>query len=97
MIGSVGIASHGAYAGNGARLEERAVSAAEQGGMGLEEVQQLCKAAGREAVTTADALSFAASNSITIIFPPSDAGGMLRISLLISGAPTPFRDQEDRS
>ena len=55
MVGGVGIARLGADAGNGAGLEERAVAAAEQGGMGLEEVQQLGKAAGREAVAAADA------------------------------------------
>src|SRR5687767_8610481 len=55
MLGSVRIARQGADAGNGAGLEERAVAAAEQRGMGLEEVQQLGKAAGREAVAAADA------------------------------------------
>src|SRR5260370_30167321 len=40
------------------RLEAGAVAAAEQGGMGLEEVQQLGKAAGCEAVAAADARAF---------------------------------------
>src|SRR5688572_15041208 len=58
MLGSVGIARQGADAGKGAGLEVRAVAAAEQGGMGLEEVQQLGKAAGRDAVAAADARAF---------------------------------------
>src|SRR5512147_1979434 len=58
MVGGVGIARQGADAGNGAGLEERAVAAAEQAAIGLEEVQQLGKAAGREAVAAADARAF---------------------------------------
>src|SRR5829696_8297179 len=58
MLGSVGIARQGADAGKGAGLEVGAVAAAEQGGMGLEEVQQLGNAAGREAVAAADARAF---------------------------------------
>ena len=58
MLGSVGIARQRADSGNAARLKQRAIAAAEQGGMGLEEVQQLCKAAGREAVAAADARAF---------------------------------------
>src|SRR5947207_6147172 len=58
MPGGVGIARQGADAGKGAGLEEDAVAAAEQGGMGLEEVQQLGKAAGRETVAAADARAF---------------------------------------
>ncbi len=51
MFGSIGIARQGADARKGARLEEGAVAAAEQGGLGLEEVQQLGKTAGRDTVT----------------------------------------------
>src|SRR5215216_6565315 len=58
MPGGVGIARQGADAGKGAGLVEGAVAAAEQGGMGLEEVQQLGEAAGREAVVAADARPF---------------------------------------
>src|SRR3954470_9155997 len=58
MLRSVGIARQGADAGEGAGLEVGAVAAAEQGGMGLKEVQQLGKAAGREAVAAADARAF---------------------------------------
>src|SRR3954447_26118493 len=58
MLRSVGIARQGADAGKGAGLEVGAVAAAEQGGMGLEEVQQLGKAAGREAVAAANARAF---------------------------------------
>src|SRR3954449_11708851 len=55
MLRSVGIARQGPDAGKGAGLEVGAVAAAEQGGMGLEQVQQLGKAVGREAVAAADA------------------------------------------
>ena len=58
MFGGVGIARQGANAGKGAGLEAGAVAGAEQAGMGLEEVQQLGKAAGREAVAAADARAF---------------------------------------
>src|SRR3954468_23689460 len=58
MLGSVGIARQGADAGKGAGLEAGAVAAAEQGGMGLEEVQQLGKTAGREMVAAANARAF---------------------------------------
>src|SRR5262249_57386885 len=58
MRGGVGIAREGADAGKGARLEEGAVAAAEQGRMGLEEIQHLGEAAGREAVVAADARPF---------------------------------------
>src|SRR5919197_5419466 len=58
MPGGVGIARQGADAGKGARFEASATAAAEQGGMGLEEVQQLGKAAGREAVAATDARAF---------------------------------------
>src|SRR4029450_13931581 len=51
----VGVARQGADAGKGAGLEEGAGGAAEQGGMRLEEVQQLGEAAGREMVVAADA------------------------------------------
>src|SRR3990170_2959048 len=55
VLGGVGIARQGADAGKGAGLEEGAVAAAEQGGMGLEEVEHLGEAARREAVAAADA------------------------------------------
>src|SRR3954468_11603226 len=55
MPRSVGIARQGPDAGKGAGLEVGAVAAAEQGGMGLEQVQQLGKAVGREVVAAADA------------------------------------------
>ena len=55
MLRSVGIARQGADAGKGAGFEAGALAAAEQVGMGLEEVQQLGKATGREAVAAADA------------------------------------------
>src|SRR5829696_2505154 len=58
MLGGAGIASQGAYAGKGAGLEAGAVAAAEQGGMRLEEVQQLGKPAGSEAIAAADARAF---------------------------------------
>src|SRR5262245_32087472 len=58
MPGGVGIARQGTDAGKGAGLEAGAVAAAQQGGMGLEEVQQLGKAARREAVAAADARAF---------------------------------------
>src|SRR5829696_1551124 len=58
MLGSVCITRQGADAGEGAGLEQGAVAAAEQGGMGLEEVEQLGKAAGGEAVAAADARAF---------------------------------------
>ena len=58
MLRSVGIARQGADAGKGAGFEVGAVAAAEQGGMRLEEVQQLGKATGREAVAAADARAF---------------------------------------
>src|SRR5262245_28017333 len=58
MLGGVGIACQGADAGKGAGLEEGAVAAAEQGGVGLEEVQQLGKAARHEAVAAADPRTF---------------------------------------
>src|SRR4051794_31058254 len=45
MLGSVCITRQGADAGKGAGLEQGAVAAAEQRGMGLEEVQQLRKVA----------------------------------------------------
>ena len=45
-------------------LELGAVAAAEQGSMGLEEAQQLGKAAGREAVAAADARAFLEMNGI---------------------------------
>src|SRR4029079_455255 len=58
MAGGVGIARQGADAGNGAGLEERALAAAEQRGIRLEEEQQLGEAAGRETVSAADARAF---------------------------------------
>src|SRR3954454_19411005 len=58
MLGSVCITRQGADAGKGAGLEQGAVAAAEQRGMGLEEVQQLRKVAGREAGSAADAPAF---------------------------------------
>src|SRR5205809_1312536 len=58
MLGGFGITRQGADAGKGAGLEADAFAAAEQGGMGLEEEQQLRKAAGREAVAAADARAF---------------------------------------
>ena len=58
MLGGVGIARQGADAGKGAGLEAGALAAPEQVGMGLEEVQQLGKAAGRETVAAADARAF---------------------------------------
>ena len=64
MAGGVGIARQGADAGNGAGLEAGALAAAEQGGMGLEEVEQPCKAAGREVVAAADARAFLEMNGL---------------------------------
>src|SRR6185295_11529291 len=58
MLGGVGIARQGADAGKGAGLEAGPLTTPEQGGMGLEEVQQLSKTAGREAVAAADARAF---------------------------------------
>ena len=58
MFGGIGIARQGADSGKGAGLEAGAAAAAEQGGMGLEEMQQLGKAAGREAVAAADTRAF---------------------------------------
>src|SRR5262249_61172500 len=58
MLGGVGIARQGADAGKGAGLEEGAVAAAEQGGMGFEEMQQLGKAARHETVAAADPRTF---------------------------------------
>src|SRR4051812_46133507 len=58
MLGGVGITRQGADAGKGAGLEAGAFAVAEQRGMGLEEVQQPGKAAGREAVAAADARAF---------------------------------------
>src|SRR4051794_32966876 len=58
MLGSVCIARQGADAGKGAGLETDPVAAAEQVRMGLEEAEQLGKAAGREAVAAADARAF---------------------------------------
>src|SRR5262245_62324113 len=55
MSGRIGVARQSADAGKGAGLEEGAVAAAEQAGMGLEQVQQLGEAAGREAIVAADA------------------------------------------
>ena len=64
MLGSVGVARQGADAGKGAGLEEGAVAAAEQVGMGLEQVQQMGKATGREAVATTDARAFRESDRL---------------------------------
>src|SRR5215207_11183848 len=64
MLGSIGIARQGADAGEGTGLEEGAVAVAEQRGMGLEEVQQPGKAAGREAVAAADARAFLESDGL---------------------------------
>jgi len=58
MAGGVGIARQGADAGNSAGLEERALAAAEQRGIRLEEEQQLGEAAGRETISAADARAF---------------------------------------
>src|SRR5829696_2652519 len=58
MLGSVCITRQGADAGEGAGLEQGPVAAAEQGGMGLEEAEQLGKATSREAVAAADARAF---------------------------------------
>src|SRR5688500_656581 len=69
MFGTVGIACQGADAGNRACLEEGAVAAAEQGGMGLEEVQQPGKAAGREAVAAADPRACVESDSVVEVVP----------------------------
>src|SRR3954469_24665105 len=62
MLGSVCITRQGADAGKGAGLETGALAPAEQAGMGLEEVQQLGKATGREAVAAADARAFLESD-----------------------------------
>src|SRR5262249_9228494 len=70
MTGGAGIARQGADAGKGSRLEEGAVAAAEQGRMGLEEIQHLGEAAGREAVVAADARAFLAMDGIgTVVLP----------------------------
>src|SRR5688572_7938409 len=58
MLGRVGIARQGADTGKGACLEERALAASKQGGVGLKQGQQLSKAAGREAIAAADARAF---------------------------------------
>src|SRR5215212_562256 len=69
MLRSVSIACQGAGAGKCASLELGAVAAPEQGGMGLEEVQQLGKAAGREAVAAANARAFLKMNGLGEAMP----------------------------
>src|SRR4029450_14046867 len=54
MIGRIGVTRPGADAGKGAGLERGAVAAAEQAGIGLEQVQELGEAARREAIVAAD-------------------------------------------
>src|SRR3954451_10056968 len=58
VLGCLGKAGQGADAGKGAGLEASAFATAEQVGMGLEEVQQLGKAARRKAVAATDARPF---------------------------------------
>src|SRR5215204_1190824 len=55
MLGSVGIARQGADAEKGAGFEEGAVAAAEQLGMGREELEHFGEPARGEAVVAADA------------------------------------------
>src|SRR5687767_13036756 len=64
MLGGVGIARQGADAGKGTGFKLGAVAVAEQAGMGFEEVQQLGKRAGREAVATANARPFLESDGL---------------------------------
>src|SRR3954451_10006220 len=58
VLGCLGKAGQGADAGKGSGLEASAFATAEQVGMGLEEVQQLGKAARRKAVAATDARAF---------------------------------------
>src|SRR5829696_640604 len=69
MLGSVCITRQGADAGEGAGLEQGAVAAAEQGGMGLEEAEQLGKATSREAVAAADAGAFLKVDGLSKAMP----------------------------